>query len=303
MNYLKAVFILFVIFFFINENVFSREGTDDVEKEKKYEIEVSIGAARLNPASIYNRASGLDSLIDQYARYYQLDYTVTGKFAESKLFIPFNISGNYLLNEKLYLKAGIDYCFRKASPSEKVFQVDWGNFSENYEYILTDKISYVMPHIGLGFRREAFDFYGVLGLGFARFTHTEELDYSEPGYSIGTTDTFKVKGTGLGAIVGIKYSYRLNKRSTGHAIDAFVKVETVLLKVSTLKGSKVTTAADSEGGRVSQTMEGTLYAFEWNPYGVQRVDFWDLYEESSDPDIEKLSLNLSGIRLMIGISF
>jgi hypothetical protein len=303
MNNLKAIVILFVIFFFINDNVFSREGTNDVEKEKKFEIEFSVGAGRMNPASIYTRASGLDSLIDQYARYYQLDYSSTGEFTESKLFIPFNISGNYLLNDKFYLKAGVDYCFKKASPSEKAFQVAWDNFTENHEYILTDKISYLMPHIGIGFRRESFDFYGALGMGFARFTHTEELDYSEPGYSIETTDTFKVKGTGLGAIFGIKYRYRLNRKSAGSAVNAFVKVETVLLKVNALKGSKVTEAVDSDGVRVSQTLEGTLYAYDWNPYGVQRFDFWDLYGESTDQGFEKLSLNLSGFRLMIGISF
>lgn len=279
------------------------------QKEKKVEVELSVGVARVNPASIYQRSSGIDELIYQYAQHYQADYSTTGGFSESKLLIPFSFSANFHLNKKLYLKAGLDYSFSGSSSSEKSFQVAWSNFYEQYDYQLTNKISYLMPHIGIGYGGGSFDFYGALGMGFTRFTHIEELHYSEsePGYSYDSEDTFKVKGTAPGAIIGIKYSFPLEKKSPGKGIRAFIKLEAVLLKVNSFNGTKTTIASDSQGERVSQTQEGTLYEFEWDPYGGQRFSYWDIYDtlpdDSTMRNFQEMGINLSGIRLMIGISF
>jgi hypothetical protein len=278
------------------------------QKEKKVEMELSVGAARINPVSIYTRSSGSDELIYLYAQHYMADYSTTGGFSESKLLIPFSFSANYRLNKKLYLKAGVDYSFSSSS-SEKSSQVAWSDFYEQYDYQLTNKISNLMPHIGIGYRAGSFDFYGALGISFTRFTHIEDLHYSEsePGYSYDTEDTFKVKGVDPGAIVGIKYKLPLFKKSPGKGIKAFIKLEAVLLQVNSLSGTKSTVASNSLGERFSQTQEGTLYEFERNPFGTQRIAFWDLYDTlPSDPtvrDFERMGLDLSGIRLMIGISF
>jgi hypothetical protein len=187
--------------------------------------------------------------------------------------------------------------------------VTFSDFYEQYDYQLTNKISYLMPHIGIGYGNGSFDFYGALGIGFTRFTHTEDLHYSEsePGYSYDSKDTFKVKGTAPGIIIGIKYRLPFFKKSPGKSISAFIKLEAVLLKVNSFSGTKTTTASDSRGERFSQTQEGILYEFQWNPYGSQRFDFWDIYETLPDDptmrNFQEMGLNLSGIRLMIGISF
>lgn len=273
---------------------------------KKIEFEISVGVGNVNPESIYNRSSGIDALIDQYARHYNLDTTFTGEFPEIKRFIPFNLSLNYPLNDKLYLKAGVDYCFSNAA-SEKSFQVAWQDFDENHDYSLTNKISYLMPHIGFAYMPGALGFHGAVGMGFARFTHIEELDYSEPGYGYETGDTFNVSGTGLGVILGVKFRIRLSKKSSGKAVHAFVKLESVMLKVNTFSGEKTRAAVNASGQRVSETEEGTLYGFEWNPYGNQRIDFWDIFEtpptDAAMRNFQELGLNLSGIRFMIGLSF
>jgi hypothetical protein len=300
MKFTGIIFLMSLLI--ININLFSK-------KEKKIELELSVGVARVNPTSIYLRSSGLDELIYQYARHYRADYSTAGGFSESKLLIPFSLSVNYRLNKKLYLKAGVDYSFSGSSSSEKSSQVAWSDFYEQYDYELTNKISYLMPHIGIGYRNGSFDFYGSLGIGFTRFTHTEDLHYSEsePGYSYDTEDTFKVKGVAPGVIVGIKYSLPLVKKSPGKGIRAFIKLEAVLLKVNSLSGTKTTTAAHSRGERFSQTQEGTLYEFEWNPFAGQRFAFWDLYDTLPDDptmrNFQEIGINLSGIRLMIGISF
>jgi hypothetical protein len=286
----------------ININLFS-------QKEKKIELEFSVGVARVNPESIYLRSSGIDELIYQYARHYQADYSTTGEFSQGKLLLPFSFSANYRLNNKLYLKVGMDYSFSGSSSSEKSSQVTFSDFYEQYDYELTDKISYLMPHIGIGYGNGSFDFYGALGMGFTRFTHTEDLHYSEsePGYSYDSGDTFKVKGTAPGIIIGIKYRLPFFKKSPGKSINPFIKLEAVLLKVNSFSGTKTTAASDSRGERFSQTQEGTLYQFQWNPFGSQRFDFWDLYDTLPDDptmrNFQEIGINLSGIRLMIGISF
>lgn len=300
MKYVNIIFLITLLI--ININLFS-------QKEKKVQLEFSVGAARVNPSSIYLRSSGIDELIYQYAQHYQADYSTTGGFSESKLLIPFNISINYRLNKNLHLKAGLDFSFSGSSSSEKSLQVAWSNFHEQYDYQLINKISYLMPHIGIGYGSGSFDFYGALGMGFTRFTHTEDLHYfeSEPGYSYDSEDTFRVKGIAPGVIIGIKYSLPLVKKSPGKGIRAFIKLEGVLLKVNRFSGTKTTTATHSQGERFSQTQEGTLYKFEWNPFGNQGFAFWDLYDTLPDDptmrNFQEIGISLSGIRLMIGISF
>jgi len=300
MKYISTIF--FIALLVINIDLFS-------QKEKKIEVEFSVGAARVNPASIYQRSSGIDALINQYAQYYQANYSATGGFSKSKLLIPFSFSVNYRLNKKFHLKAGLDYSFSGSGSSEKSFQVAWSDFHEQYDYQLTNKISYLMPHIGIGYGSGSFDFYGALGMGFTRFTHTEDLRYSEsePGSNYDRQDTFKVKGTAPGIIIGIKYRLPLFKSAGGKGIGSFIKLEAVILNVSSLSDTKTTTALHSQGERFSRTQEGTLYEFEWNPYGSQGFAFWDLYDTLPDDptmrSFDKMGINLSGIRLMIGISF
>lgn len=300
MKYINIIFLIALLS--ININLFS-------QKEKKVQLELSVGVARINPVSIYQRSSGIDELIYQYAQHYQAGYSSSGELSESRRLIPFNLSVNYRFNKELYLKTGIDYSFSRSISSEKSSQVNFSDFYEQYDYQITNKISYLMPHIGVGFGSGSFDLYGALGIGFARFTHIEALHYSEsePGYSYDSEDTFKVKGIAPGVIVGFKFSLPLVKQSTGKGIRAFIKLEAVLLKVNRFSGTKTTIASQSPGDRFSQTQEGTLYEFEWSPYGGQNFAFWDLYDTLPDDptmrNFEEMGLDLSGIRLMIGISF
>jgi hypothetical protein len=300
MKYIYNILIMTLLI--ININLFS-------QKEKKVQWELAVGVARVNPVSIYQRSSGIDELIYQYAQHYQAQYTTTGGFSESKLLIPFSFSANYRLNKNLYLKAGLEYSFSGGNSSEKSSRVAWNDFYEQYDYQLDYKISYLMPHIGIGYGNGSFDFYGALGMGFTRFTHTEDLHYSEsePGYSYDSEEAFEVKGTAPGVIVGIKYSLPLFKKSSGKGIKAFIKLEALLLKVNSFSGTKTTIASHSQGERFSQTQEGTLYEFEWAPYGSQGFAFWDVYDTPPDDpamrNFQEMGINLSGIRIMIGISF
>lgn len=275
------------------------------KEEKKIQIEVSFGFSRINPDTIYDRNSGIDASIFQYGQYYNLTSSATGGYKESKLMLPFNISVNYHLKGNLYINAGIDYGVTNSS-GEKSYILAWSDFNETYDYTISDKLKLFLPRVGITFRKGALDFYGALGMGVAHLTHNELLSFAEPGHSYAIADELKVKGSGLAIIAGIKLRPKLTK-ILGKKITPFLKLEALILTVSALKGSKGRSGVDSSGNTISEVTEGTVYSFIYNPYGQTGFDFWDLYETvPTDPaitSIDKLSVNLSGIRLMFGLSF
>ncbi len=269
------------------------------KKEKKYSIEISAGAGSINPQKLLHRASGTEELISQYAGFYNLDFTTTGQFDQSKLMIPFNFSLCYSLKKKLYLRAGVEYAFNNSS-SGKEFQLASQEFSEYHQYAFSSKISYLMPQVGMGLHiTNALDLYGSLGLGLSRFTYTEELNSEmSPGNELSTRTIYKARGTSLALLMGIKYRIKLKK------IVTFVKLEYLMLKVNRFKGSKSYELGGSIGDEVQN---GTFYQFEWNPYLKGWFDYWEIFE--TDPtgtdkqNAVEMGLNLSCIRLMVGFSF
>jgi opacity protein-like surface antigen len=269
------------------------------KKEKKYSIEISAGAGRINPEQLLHRASGTEELISQYANFYQLDVTTTGQFDQKKLMIPFNLSVCYTLKKKLYFKVGVEYAYNNSS-SGKEFQLASQGFSEYHEYAFSSKVSYLMPQVGIGLRiTNAFDLYGSLGLGLSRFTYTEDLSSEmSPGNELSTRTTYKGKGTSPALLMGIKYRIKFKK------IYTFLKLEYLFLKVNRFKGSK---SYELGGSIEDEVQDGTFYLFEWDPYSSGRFDYWEIFE--TDPtgtdkqNVMEMSLNLSCIRLMIGFSF
>ena len=304
MNYIKGILLTIGLIAVMNLHGLSQT----VEQpQKKTEFEVSIGLGGIKPESIYARTTGLDALISQYASLYGVNHSASGTDARFNTLVPFNLSANYFLGGdefKWFLKGGITFG-SKSIVDTKSYQVTWPGFTETHDYNMTNRISYVIPHAGIGVRYTSFDFYGALGLAFTRFNYTEEYSYSEPGLSSDITDDFKVKGTAPAVILGIKYRKQLSRKKPG--LNAFVKLEAMLLKLNTLKGTKTTTGISGQGS--SATIDGTLYTFQWNPYQQEWFDYWDIVEgaspvsDSYTRNYEKMSLQLSGIRIMIGISF
>jgi opacity protein-like surface antigen len=294
------VVLLLVIFTFILPAQ-DKDPGQTKKKERKYTIEFSLGMGRINPRHLYDRSAGIDELVSQYAGHYDVTVTSTGEFKQNKLMIPINVSATYPLKNKFYLRAGLELAFSNSS-SEKEFELDWSggiqpleDQIETQQYGLTYKVSYFMPQVGAGYRiSEAFDIYGALGLGFTRFTYTEAFTVTMGGDTPqSSTNVYKAKGTAMGIIFGAKYRIKLKK------INAFIKLETLLLKAGLLKGSKT--------GAGDDVSDGTFYYYDWNPYLKRNFPFWDVFEtEPSTMDksnVAGMSLNLSTIRIMLGISF
>lgn len=272
-------------------------------EEKKYTVEVSVGMSRINPQDLYMRSAGIDTLVTQYAGHYQMTAVSTGEFKQNKLMIPINVSVAYALKEKYYLRAGLELAF-SSSTSQKEFQLEWDGaqgglgLTETQQYDLTYNISYFMPRVGGGYRiNDTFDIYGSLGLAFTRFAYTEDFGLQMGSGSMQSVSTeYKGSGTAPAIIVGARLGKTFKK------IRAFVKVEALILKTGWLKGSRKSSPSNSD-----DVSSGTFYTYQWNPFRKSGFDFWDVYEtEPTSMDklqVDGLSLNLSSIRLMLGIAF
>ncbi len=283
---------------------FSDEGSVTIfsKMKNKLDFEVSFGFLKPEFKEIYFRDSGVDSLVNQYARFYNVTPSSSGEFKEIKSMLPFNFTINYNLKKNLYLKMGFELSSKSIS-SEKSYQLTPNGVKEVHKYNLKNKVGYLMPFIGFGTRISSFGFYANLGMNFANFSHTQDFSYSENNYMQEREDEFNVKGKGMSVIIGGKYMYKI-----GGKIRVLIKLEYFYSKIKSLNGDKFSTGLNSFGESFSESiLDGTLYSFEMNPYEIAWINYWDMYKslpnESWVRNPVKSNLDLSSIRLMIGFSF
>ncbi len=309
----KRIIIIAICCIFLVSITFQLDGEEKKQKKgRKFLVEFSVGLSRTNPQDLFSRATGIGQMVTQYADYTGAGMAIDGKFSENKLMIPLNLSIVYPLNKKLYIRGGIEYGFGMSS-SEKGFLLNWPPQSEtdlggteSQYYSLSYKTTYIMPQIGLGLRlNDSFDIYGTLGLGLTRFTYSEDFTVLVNAAQTLTTNlNYTANGTAPGIILGARYQFPIRKWGRKSNSSAFVKVEYMILKAGSLTGTK----AQGTGFTVDEELkDATFYTFMWNPFGLGTFDYWDASgTEPSGSDIggvKKMSLNLSCIRLMIGISF
>lgn len=282
----------------------SDEGSDTIisQIKNRLDFEISFGFLRPGLKEIYFRDSGIGSLVDQYARFYNVTPSSSGEFEEIKFMLPFNFIVNYNLKKNFYLKLGFELSSKSIS-SEKSYQLTPSGMAETHKYNLKNKVGYLMPFVGFEARVSSFGFYANLGMNFATFSHTQNFNYSENNYSQEREDKFDVKGSGMSVVVGGKYMYKIGKK-----IRVLIKLEYFYSKIKSLNGDKFSTGSNSLGESFSESiLDGTLYSFEMNPYEMGWINYWDMYKslpnESWIKNPRKLLLDLSSIRLMIGFSF
>ncbi len=279
-------------------------------KEKKISCEVSLGLGRINPQELYYRTNAIDTLVAQNASHYNTTITESGDFTENKMVVPIYFSLIYNLKDKLYLKADLEYGFSNSS-SQKEFTLQWPQsqagltgINETQQFDISQGVSYIMPRVGAGYRIKPWlDAYAMVGLGFASMNHTEDFTNqfgSQPSQS--SESKFKANGTAPGILLGLKYQLPIFKNNK--SIKLFAKLEYLLFSAGSLSGSYT---LDAGAGGNNTEVDGTAYSFNWNPYRRGDFQYWDILEtEPTGQDksnVSKMKLNLSAIRLMIGISF
>jgi len=276
--------------------------SQEKENKKKYEFEASFGLSMTYANDeLYYNAKGIDSLIDQYTRFYGTKYYASGDFCELKTLFPFNISFNYNFSKGWYLKLSLEYGTGKTS-SEKNYYVDIQEVHEKYQYGFDYNISYFFPSIGIEKRVSSFGFYTNIGLGFTNFSYSSAFNYSENYYWHKKNASFKFNECGIGTSFGIKYMIKVLEKT-----NLFIKLEQLYLKINSLNGEKLTAGSNSLGENFSRSINGTAYTYETNPYNIEWFNFWDIHESTPTAswirNAKELGLNLSCIRIMIGFSF
>lgn len=278
----------------LNFNLFSQINEKYTDK-KKFEFEVSGGIALIREHdNFYNRISGTNDLINQYAQYYKLTVDLSGdEVNKIKMFTPFNLSLNYKFSKSWYLKIGFEYSSGKTFTGQQ-YTINWNGTTETYDYDYDYRISSLMPFIGVGTRFFSLGLYANIGFNITDFSFSQSLRYKEGGVLLlEEDDTYDSREKSIAFILGGKYMIRL-----GQKVKLLLKLEYLYLNLNSFKGEK----KNSSG-----IEEGTIYTYEINPYGIDWLPFWDLHEsEPDDPairNVTKLGLDLSCLRLMIGFSF
>lgn len=285
--------ILLSILLALNLNLFSRSSKTDATK--KLEFEVSGGIALINRHdSFYDRISGTNNLIAQYAQYYLLTADISGdEVNKLKTLMPLNLSLNYNISKNWYLKIGFEYSSGKIF-TEQQNTVKWNGTTEKYNYNYDYRISSLLPYVGIETRFSSFGIYANVGFNITDFSFTQALRYEENGLLLlDEEETFDTKGKSAAFIVGGKYILKL-----GRKVKLLLKLEYLYLKINSFNGEKKTG---------SGIVEGTIYTYDTSPYGIDWFPFWDLHQsEPDDPSIRNvntLALDLSCLRIMIGFSF
>lgn len=279
--------------------------TPPEEREKPFGVELSIGAAATDPSQLFLRTRGIDKLLEQFVSHYGGSSSASGAFKETKLMLPFNLSLRYTLSERWFLKGGLELAIGSNQSQKEYTLTALGN-SETQRFELNRNLSYIMILIGGGYRLgNAFELYGLAGLGLPRMTHTEQFSSESNQMNSASTREYAVSGSAPALLLGGQYRIPLAKKDDRTSLHAFIKLEILLMNCSTLDGTK--TISYQGTGDSEETVTGTLYRYQWNPYAAGGFEYWDLHSAAPSANgfsnVEPLSLNLTSIRLMTGIAF
>lgn len=271
------------------------------QQDSQWWIEVSGGFSLTKPALVADRFNGIQGLELQYAEYYHVATNTPGGFNENIIQFPFQLSVSARLSPRWILKGGLDYGFG-GSTSDKKFEFLWHNGTEYHHHLITNKISFFMPFVGLEYQRSFWGLYAHFGFGKMFFSSTSDLSIIEPGYTQENSDVLNVSGWGLGLELGSRFLFKWGKRKR-----ISIRIGYNFLTSGSFRGKKEISHSNSSGDSVSQTIEGDLFRFDLDPYGIESIPYWDLSGESpSGPEfsnVKNSGFSLSLLRIMVGISF
>jgi len=287
--------------FVLGVNGFAQYGPES--EKKKLEFEVSGGIALIpGHDEFYSRISGNAQLIEQYVKYYNLvSSSGSGELGKIKGVLPLNFSLNYRVSRGWYIKIGFEFTSGKAA-TDQDYQVEWAGGSEGYRYRYDYRLAYLMPFFGLEKRFSAFALYGLMGFNYTDFTLNQDFEYSAGDDWLKVSDTYDTRNRTFTAALGSKFMVKMGKKAR-----LLLKAEYLYLKLASFAGEKRSAISNSAGESSTQSREGTIYAFDVNPYGLGTIPYWDLYatlpDEPGLQNVRKMGINLSCFRIMLGYSF
>lgn len=267
----------------------------------QWRIEVSGGFSLTKPALVADRLNGIQSLELQYAEHYNVATNTPGGFNENILQIPFQLSVSKRLTSRWIVSGGLDFGFG-GSVSDKGYEFLWYNGTEYHQHQITNRISFLMPFGGVEYQWSLLGLFARIGFGKIFFNSTSDVSVSEPGYSQENAESYKMSGWGLGVELGTKFAFKWGERK-----KISLRIGYHLLSSASFNGSKEITQSNSLNESVSQTIEGDLFRFDLDPYGIEGIPFWDIAGQPPDgpefSNVIKSGFTISLLRIMVGISF
>jgi hypothetical protein len=268
---------------------------------KKLDFEITAGLGFTDTGNLFDRAEGISTMMIQYADNYQVEPVINGEFTKNMFLVPLQAAVNYRLSPNWFLKGAVEFSFGSLS-GEQTHSINWGGGNETHAHNLSTRINYLMPQVGVETRFGSFGIYGMVGFHFMQFSDTETYRLTDGAYTYNREDVTKASGGGFGLMLGGKYRFDLGGR-----IDMVVRLEAAYIGVGSLSGDRSTAAQDSDGRSFSESVSGTVYSFETDPFGHGWYSSWRLYGSAPTGDefrsVEELSLSLYSLRLMVGIAF
>ncbi len=242
-------------------------------KDVKYEFEIGIGYSSNDFKEFYVKDKTYETLIKQYANINGLSQSASGNYPELGSFMPISLGLNYKISKDLYIKGGIEFASTSANAIKEVEK-----------------------------RFKDFGVYANIGLNSIKYNYEMISSFSEQEYSENITETINGSGKAFSIILGIKYKKRIIDKLHG-----IIKIEYMLSKLSSITADRSMQGSNSEGETVSSNDSGLIYTYDTNPYNSTKISTWGVFDNipttSSMDNFNEIGLNLSTIRISLGLSF
>jgi len=269
---------------------------------KRFCFEFSVGASLDRPATLPLRATATDTLMRQYADGVGASMTEEGRLGENILGLPVRAALAFRLDNYWTIKAGLDLSSGGDS-SEKSYDLDHASLSsERFALSVRNRLLLVSPFVEAERLFGRFSLFAGAGLQWGRLSHTYAVDSISPAYTGNLTE--EITATGMGPLVYVGGAYRY---PLGEVTSLLIRLEVRFSTINKWNGDKVSTESLSSGEDRTETVEGDLTRYEWNPYGAGWVEYWDTGNVTADGviyrDPASMSSRFSGIRFTLGICF
>ena len=264
----------------------------------KINVEFSGYLSHSSYSDIILRANAIGLILKQYSNVYDITYGSSGDVIDEYKAIPLQLTLNYNLKEKIYLRAGLEY-YKAINKFTQTHKVDWGqNNIENVSVDLDSNIQYFSPFIGAEYRFSDFGVYIDFNINFLKHQYIENIVFNQGSNNNTTKTDITATANPVGFKFGLKYSKTIYKK-----LSLFAKLEYSYSKISSFEGEKTIQSTNNS----TINTKGIIYTYETNPYNADWIPTWDMLDNPVGNDnmknINKMTMDLSEIRLVFGISF
>jgi opacity protein-like surface antigen len=300
----KHCAVWFLILPLISGSIFAGSSPD---KGKILSLELSGGGALMNFQDLMSKNDFLEGERNDYLALYQsVNWTpdslaVSGDLKKIKYMFPLNLCLNIKIFGNFWIKVGGEYSFGGQESEKTMLLTDPDN---NLTHTLSTEYetSYIMPYLGLEWKKKWIALFLKGGMTFVRFNCREYYNLVNAGTGIFYTreEEYSDEGTGWAAGIGGKFHFYKN---------AFIGLEYIYSKSGHLSGEKRWKNSSWNAGLQEGSRNGDFYSGEFKfPNSEEWVKNWDIFQTPPTlgmvwRNLEKMKPDFSSVRVFIGVRF